>query len=78
MFALMQDLRYAFRRLRKAPGFTVLAALTLAIGIGGVAAVFSVVDAVMLRPLPFENPGQVVSLHERAEGDSHELRRPMC
>jgi predicted permease len=62
------------RRLRKAPGFTLAAVLTLAVGIGGVTAVFSVVEAVILRPLPFKDPGRLVSLHESFEQDSHELR----
>jgi putative ABC transport system permease protein len=74
MRTLVQDLRFAFRQLRKAPGFALTAVLTLAIGIGGVTAVFSVVQAVLLQPLPFNDPGALVSLHEHLEGDFHELR----
>jgi len=70
---LLRDLRFALRQLAKAPGFTLTAVLTLAIGIGGVTAVFSIVLAVLLRPLPFKDSGRLISLHEHIEGDSHEL-----
>src|SRR5271167_29332 len=77
MHTLVQDIRYGIRLLRNAPGFTVLAAGVLAVGIGVISAMFSVVDAVLLRPLPFNEPSKLVMLWEKAPGYDHNRVSPL-
>ena len=71
---LMADLRQALRALRATPGFTIAALVVLTLGIGATTAIFSVVDAVVLRALPFDEPDQLVAVGER--GFSGKGKRP--
>jgi putative ABC transport system permease protein len=76
MGTLIQDLRYGLRMLAKNPGFTAVAVLTLALGIGANTAMFSMVHAVLLRPLPFQEPGRLYTLWERNLKMSYEQNPP--
>ena len=71
-----RDLRYGFRSLRRTPGFSTVAVLTLALGIGANTAIFSAIDALMLRPLPFSSPDQLVRIYSIKSGITDTFANP--
>ena len=66
MTAIVRDVKFALRMFAKLPTFTATAVLTLTLGVGGVTAIFSVVNAVLLRPLPYAEPDRVVQIWENS------------
>ena len=71
------DVRFALRQMRAAPAFTFVAALTLALGIGANSAIFALVDATLLRPLPFRDPDRLVVLWERTQSGARSGVSPL-
>ena len=71
------DVRLAVRQLMKAPGFTIVATITLALGIGVNSAIFALVDATLLRPLPFHEPERLVAVWERTDRVAHGFASPL-
>src|SRR6476619_4623221 len=75
-FMVLQDLTFALRMLRKAPGFTAAAVLATALGIGANTAIFTVVKQVLLQPLPYHDPGAIVDVNEYARGRASAVSPP--
>src|SRR2546425_8067488 len=71
MHSIWQDLRFGARMLLKQPGFTLVAVITLALGIGANTAIFSLVRGVVLRPLPFSEPERLIGIRESKVGEGH-------
>jgi len=76
MHILWQDIRYGLRMLLKNPGFTAIAILTLALGIGANTALFSVVNGVLLNPLPYPEPDRLIALFTRVAASGQSLPWP--
>ncbi len=74
----VKDLRYALRMLRRSPGFTTVAILTLALGIGANTAIFTLIDVVMLRSLPVRSPNELVSVGDPSRPTAHFSGGPMA
>ena len=74
---LRHDVRFALRQLRGSPAFALIAVITIALGIGANSAIFALVDATLLRPLPFRDPDRLVMLWERSETSAHGRVAPM-
>src|SRR4051812_35722981 len=75
MSGLFQDLRYAWRQLRKSPGFTVVAVLTLALGIGANAVVLAAVQSVLIAPLPYRDADRIIALNTQFTNEGRSINR---
>ncbi len=75
MTTILNDIKYGLRMLRRNPGFSLVVVLVLALGIGTNSAIFSVINAVLLRPLPFDEPDRLVMVWQtdRTEGERHQI-----
>src|ERR1051326_8944657 len=73
--ALLQDARFALRTLRKSLGFTCAALLTLALGIGANTAIYTIIDGVLLHPIPFAHPDRLVAMYQKTSRSRSEERR---
>jgi len=77
MHRLLDNFVYSIRRLSKSPGFLAVSVTTLAIGIGANATIFNAVEAVLLRPVPFHDPDQIVIIREASDRNRSMTRNPM-
>lgn len=76
MKGIFQDIRYGIRQLRREPGFLTVVVLSLALGIGANSTIFSVLNAVLFRPMPYEHPERLVAIWQTEQGHPDSLEPP--